>query len=168
MTTREKAILDVIAYAEGTLGASQNGYDIVVTFKKIVGWTEETKIIHGNGDWKQVFNSKGDKSTAAGRYQFLGSTWIDINGKKNLPMTKNNQDNAALKLIDNKIKNTDITIEGIKDKTTFKALLNSISPTWASIPSSNGKGQYEGQNAKSADELYDVFVKALNIYNNLE
>ena len=104
MTSIEKAILDVIAYAEGTLGASQNGYDIAFNFKKIIGWTKDTDIIHGNKDWATDF--KNDLTTAAGRYQFIGSTWIGINGDKNVPMTKENQDNAAIKLVKRRLGQT--------------------------------------------------------------
>lgn len=170
MTAKEKAVLDTIAYAEGTLGASQNGYDIIVTFKTIVGWTPDTKIKHGNSEWKQKWGTKKDGtpaySTAAGRYQFLGSTWISVNGKKNLPMTKDNQDKAALKLITNRLKNTNITIEGLNSQTTFNAFLNRISNIWASIPQSDGQGRYEGQKAKSATKLYEIFNKAYDIYKN--
>jgi len=47
MTKFEKALLDVIAFTEGTLGVSQNGYDVVVGFYRIIGWTEDTSIVHG-------------------------------------------------------------------------------------------------------------------------
>jgi muramidase (phage lysozyme) len=179
MTAKEKAILDVIAYSEGTLGASQNGYDIIVTFKKIVGWTPDTNIIHGNNDWIQDFGS--GKSTAAGRYQFLGSTWKSINGGKNVPMNKDNQDQACLKLINNRLKSKvidkrSVTIEELDKKESFDIFLQKCAPEWASLPLTKdipskgkkaGNGYYSKQGGKhTSTKLFEIFTKAYNIYKN--
>jgi len=176
MTKTEKALLDTIAYAEGTLGVSNNGYDVVVTFKVINGWTEDTKIVHGDGDWVQKLSSSLS-SSAAGRYQFLGSTWKGLNGNKNLPMTKDNQDVAALKLVNKRLKatgidNRSVSISELTDKAKFYIFLQKCAAEWASLPLTkdyNGKkagnGYYGGQNShKTADELYGVFMQAYNLY----
>ncbi len=172
MTKHEKAFLDTIAYAEGTLGVSQNGYDVVVTFKTIVGWTENTNIIHGDGDWLQTYNSKGGKSSAAGRYQFLGSTWKGgwVGGTKtkrgqNVAMTKDNQDIAALWLIKNARKVSDAEINDMANLDTFKTVIEKVRLEWASLPKPDGSGSYEGQGGnKSITELFEVFNKALALY----
>ena len=94
MTKEEKALLDTLAYCEGTLGVSNNGYDVVVGYNRIIaGWTKDTNIVHGGRDWYD----KSTNSTAAGRYQFVYDTWVG-NDKKNLPMTKENQDQRGLQL----------------------------------------------------------------------
>lgn len=68
-----KAMLDTIAYTEGTLGASQNGYDILFNLYTINGWTPNCDFGHQGKDW--LVESGAYKSTAAGRYQFLSKTW---------------------------------------------------------------------------------------------
>lgn len=186
MTKTEKALLDMIAYAEGTLGVSQNGYDVIVDFYTIVDWTPDTDIIHGNNDW----NVKGgSNSTAAGRYQFKGSTWMGrwTGGSKtkkgqNVPMTKANQDAAALWLIKSyrlpstAIDSRTVTVEEITTRSKFDILLQKLAPEWASLPLTKdvtydgqlkkaGTGFYSGQGGrKSADELWGVFQKALALY----
>ena len=179
MTKEERAILDVISYAEGTLGISQNGYDVLFTKRTIVGWTENTDIVHGNSDW--VITSGGHRSSAAGRYQFLGSKWISINGDKNLPMTKDNQDAAAIKNINNRLKSTvidsrSVSISELTTRSKFDIFLQKCAPEWASLPLTKtitfkgdvkqaGRGFYSSQNSKkTADELYEVFMMAYSLY----
>jgi len=178
MTKEEKAILDTIAYAEGTLGVSNNGYDVVVTFKVINGWTDDTKIVHGDGDWLQNVNSTL-KSSAAGRYQFLGSTWKSLHGGNNPPMSKANQDAAGIKLVNKRLKqnftsNESVTISELANRSKFDIFLQKCAPEWASLPLTKdipskgkkaGNGYYSGQGGKkSAQELYDIFILALSKY----
>ena len=42
-----KAMLDTIAYTEGTLGVSQNGYDILFNLYTITGWSPNCNFGHG-------------------------------------------------------------------------------------------------------------------------
>ena len=125
LTNEQKAILDTIAYYEGTIGRSQNGYDLLFGAKKIMkGWTPDTTTIkhgcinpHGSisasdinnaGEevcadktWETSYQKNGETktSTAAGRYQFLGWAWFektkDIGLEYNAPMSKENQDRIA-------------------------------------------------------------------------
>ena len=171
----EKALLDTIAYAEGTLGVSNNGYDVVVSFKLIIGWTENTDIKHGDGDWYQ----SSAKSTAAGRYQFLGSTWKSLHGGKNPPMSKDNQDAAGIYLLNKRLKSTatdsrPVTIPELTNRSKFDIFLQKCAPEWASLPLTKdipskgkkaGNGYYSGKGgSKSAQELYDVFMLAYSKY----
>lgn len=179
MTKYEKSLLDVIAYTEGTIGLSQNGYDVTVNFYLINGWTPDTDIIHGLGDWY----NKPTNSTAAGRYQFLGSTWTGnwIGGTKtkkgqNVPMTKDNQDIAAIWLIKNK-RNANIDTLDTKEK--FFDVLQKIAPEWSSIPLTKtftkdgviykkGHTYYDKKNKKSKhtpDDLWVIYKKALSLYS---
>jgi hypothetical protein len=148
----EKAFLDTIAYAEGSLGVSNNGYDNVISLdgkipRVIVGWTDNTNIIHGGKDW---YSSKLN-STASGRYQFTINTWLEINNKINKPMTSTNQDYACIKLINSrKVKN--ITLDEIVVEEKFNLVVESLKPTWA------------GFKTKSLKDLYQVFNLALSKY----
>lgn len=163
MTKEEKALLDMIAYSEGTLGVSNNGYDVLVGFKKIVGWTPDTTIVHQNGAWYD----KANNSTAAGRYQFLYNTWVSANGKKNAAMNKINQDNAGIKLINRRLGSIDKTKLNIFNN--FKKATDLLAPEWASIPlSSTGKSYYDkgtvNHTKVTLNDLFDVYKKALVLY----
>lgn len=170
MTKYEKALLDVIAYAEGTLGLSNNGYDITFGKWVINGWTEDTKIVHGGSDWAKKFD--GGYSAAAGRYQFVYNTWTGgwVGGTSeqpgpNLPLTKANQDAAALRQIKVKHEVSDSQLEGLTNIDTFASVMNTLAIEWASLPTSDGSGYYEGQGGHdTAGELYDVFMIALARY----
>lgn len=177
----EKALLDVIAFAEGTLGESQNGYDITVNFYRIIGWTPDTNIIHGGWSFKV-----GDKfSTAAGRYQFLIGTWERMNGGKNAPLSKDNQDNACIKLVKKYLKYNDfekraVTISELENENKFYIMMNKLSRGWASFILTSdityneklykkGFGYYGGQGSKKPkEEFYRVYKLALKKYTDLE
>lgn len=174
MTKEEKALLDTLAYCEGTLGVSNNGYDVVVGSKRVIaGWTKDTKIVHGNMDWYD----KATNSTAAGRYQFLYSTWIGSK-KINLPMTKENQDKRGLELINNALGSIDKT--QLTNKTVFDAALNKMALVWASIPltkditDSNGvvhkagysyySGDGVNKSRLTSDKIFEIYKLALSKY----
>jgi len=191
MTKYEKALLDLIAYTEGTLGVSQNGYDVAINFHLIVGWTENTTIVHGEQAWRKKVG--GITSSAAGRYQILGKTWVGgwTGGSKskkgqNVPMTKDNQDIAALWLINRRLKSTNVdkrtvTTDELNNRTKFDIALQKLAPEWASLPltktftSLNGKLHYAGssyyasdgtnKSHHSSDDLFRVYKKALALYS---
>lgn len=179
-----KALLDMIAFTEGTAGVGQNGYDVVVSFKQIVDWNENYQYGHRDSAWYQ----ESVDSTAAGRYQFLGSTWkstskklLDLNNAK---FNKRNQDLFAAYKIYQRIKSSQSFSEGkyagIKipkppalstlNKNNFYMLLDALAPEWASLPFSQngGKGFYAGQNTNpkknSASKLWGIYQKALAKY----
>jgi muramidase (phage lysozyme) len=177
LTKYEKGLLDLIAWAEGTLGVSQNGYDVTFNFYKIIGWTPNTDIVHGN--WKLPF--KGKTSNAAGRYQFLYNTWVEINNNVNVPMTKDNQDKAALKLVNRRFKekfidNRTVTISELTNRDKFDIMMNKLAPEWAAFIVTKdvifqgktirkGQGLYSGQGSKfTVDDFYNVYKKALAKY----
>ena len=155
-TKFEKAFLDTIAWAEGTLGVSNNGYDVLVNdnarlgTRIVVGWTPTTDIVHGLDTWKVTVGKV--KSTAGGRYQFIGSTWIELNNGNNAPFNKDNQDTACIKLARRKLGgNFDFRITSVNDMANVAA---KISTTWSSfVPS-----------VTSATELYEIYTIALGKY----
>jgi muramidase (phage lysozyme) len=191
MTKYEKALLDLIAYTEGTLGVSQNGYDVAINFHTIIGWTENTTIVHGEKAWRKPVGNIN--SSAAGRYQILGKTWRGgwVGGTEskpgpNKPMTKDNQDAAALWLINKRLKNTNIdsrsvTTSELENRAKFDIALQKLAPEWASLPltktftSLNGNIHFAGSSYyasdgtnkadHSPDDLYRVFKKALALYS---
>lgn len=174
MTREEKAILDMLAYAEGTLGVSNNGYDVVVGSKRVIaGWTKDTTIVHGGKDWY----SKTSDSTAAGRYQFLYGTWIG-DKKINKPMTAVNQDNKALELINKRASTINKTILS-SNQTEFNKLLQKLSLEWASLPVTTTITDKEGivhkagssyyskdgiNKSNNANKLYEIYNLALSKY----
>lgn len=188
MTKYEKAILDTIAYAEGTLGVSQNGYDILVGFKTIVGWTENTNIRHRcvkpTGDltksiieqkgyevceddswFLQERNSKGKllQSSAAGRYQYLGSSWAttteNIGLEFNAPMTKKNQNKACIYTVKNKRKVTEQDLMGSYDDfNTFRKTIKKMEEEWTSFKLNNTNDR------KTPKDYWIIYKHAVNSY----
>lgn len=154
MTKEEKTFLDVLAYAEGTLGISNNGYDVLVNdspssgSRIILGWTENTDIQHGLNNWKVKVGNVF--STAAGRYQFIGSSWIQYNNNNNAPMTKINQDKAALKYLKQLLGST--YSFKINDENDMKMVADKIKNVWSSFK------------VKSAAELYKIYKNAIILY----
>lgn len=101
-----------------------------------------------------VYTSKSGRSSAAhGAYQFMPDTWKDIHGGKNPPMTKENQDKAALWLMKNRA--------GIDpDKTPItKESVSKLAGTWASFPNAEGKSAYN-QPVKNYKELEKIWKES--------
>ena len=169
-----KAILDTIAYTEGTARSGQNGYDILVNYNKIPNWTANITTGHPNIpiDWG------GGTSTAAGRYQFLYGSWLGINGNKNVAINKVNQDNAGWKLVKQKISGGENTAKsaytiaagGEKDVTkneSFLIMLGAqkagLAGVWASICDRYGSYQYSGQSSGlGTQDIYNIYLEAVN------
>jgi muramidase (phage lysozyme) len=88
----------------------------------------------------------------AGRYQFQLATWKEINGGRNLPMTKANQDRAFVKLAERR--GVDVNTASPQD---FRNLVK-LGPEWASIPihRTRKQGYYAGQMRST----YQDFLKA--------
>lgn len=175
MTNEEKALLDMISFAEGTLGISNNGYDVIVGYKVMQGWTTDTSIVHGNTSWY----NKSANSTAAGRYQFTYDTWVGLNSNRNIAMTKSAQNSAGVKLINQKLVGFDKS--KLTDYNTFIQATDKLATVWASIPLSRdivdskgrihkaGKSYYVGDGVNSSrvtlGELHDVYIAALKNYS---
>lgn len=160
LSKEDSAILDMIAYGEGTLGVANNGYDVLVGVKrKIAGWVEDSDIPHGNFIW---YDSQSD-STAAGRYQFVYRTWLG--NDKNLPMSKENQNARALTLMNNRVGNINKSLLAT-DRNLFITLLNRLSGEWGSFPNSSGTTALKGVNrvTKTIDDYYRIYKLALNKY----
>jgi muramidase (phage lysozyme) len=164
-----RPLLDLIAYTEGTAGVSQNGYDIIVGYRKIDEWNPNYT---GNHPDRFI----PGLSTAAGRYQFVVGTW---NGLGFGAFNQENQDRGGWKLITNtgftardatdvftiaksQIQNNQINITANPKFLTF---LDKTYQIWASLP--NSKGQYvdsEQGGAFTKEEVYGIFIEAIKKY----
>ncbi|MBJ6798554.1 glycoside hydrolase family 24 protein [Geomonas propionica] len=133
---RVKALLDVVAHAEGA------GYNTMVKGKGSQPITDFGK--HPN---VIVTLSKSLKSTAAGRYQFLHSTWSGLNMPDFSPKS---QDEAAVKLF--KRRNM---LKPLLAGAVEQAIRNG-NREWASLP-----GSPYGQPTRTMKELLEVYTRSL-------
>ncbi len=90
VTPFERALLDTIATTEGTKGVSQDGYNEYFTGALFSDCTHHPDVKHCSGNLC---------SDAAGRYQFLFSTWQGLGFSTFYP---DNQDRGAMKLVRDK------------------------------------------------------------------
>ena len=169
-----RPLLDLIAYTEGTAGVSQNGYDILVGFGQINGWTPNYTGNHPN--IPVYISSINNYSTAAGRYQFLTTTW---NGLGLGAFNQENQDRGGWQLITN----TGFTARDATDIFTiaksqiqsnaisitanpkFLTFLDKTYKIWASLPNSGGGAGYSNQGgAFTPADAYSIFVEAVKKY----
>ena len=136
-----RAILNAIADAEGTSGYPNNGYNTQFTGRQFSGTQHP----------RQVIKSGQYGSDAAGRYQFLSTTWDSYaNGRD---MSPANQDAVALDLVAKK-RNVDLS-DGLS-----KAEVYRIGQEWASVeggPQGIPGGSYSGQAKYSADKFLQMY-----------
>lgn len=128
------AFLDAIAWAEGA------------DYNTLVGGRSFSDFSWHPGLYNAALNS-----TAAGRYQFLVSTWNDAANALGLPdFSPHSQDLAALYLIDRR-GGLDAVLSG-----DFDSAIHAVRKEWASLP-----GAGYGQGERSLDDLRSVFQSAL-------
>lgn len=134
-----KALLNAIADAEGTSKYANQGYNTQFTGKQFKGTDHP----------REVINSGGYGSDAAGRYQFLSTTWDGTGGGE---MTPERQDKAALKLVSGRGVNLS---DGLSKKEVYK-----LGGEWASIeggPTMSKGGSYGGQAKFSAEKFLGMY-----------
>lgn len=165
LSNKQKALLDVISYAEGTLGwGEHNGYDCIVTFKPIPAWNENYSEGHGLMSW---FKKAAD-STAAGRYQFISNSWLGIsttkNGTKNIPVveyyikgetkplkghncqfTAENQDLSANRKVNQRLERYGIKTDDITSS-NWESYVDILALEWASFPYYNTTSKPKAKN----------------------
>jgi muramidase (phage lysozyme) len=135
----QKAFHDVLAYAEGTRGRSKDGYDVMFNFKI-------ARSCARHPDQCQRFGSSC--STAAGRYQFLTTTWNGAARARSLSSFEpDNQERAAAYLISN-VRRATIPQQRALTAAEFSNVMSRLSYEWASLP----PGRY-GQPSKSASDM---------------
>ncbi|MBW3691688.1 glycoside hydrolase family 104 protein [Aeromonas dhakensis] len=126
------AFLDMIAYAEGTKGRGDDGYNKLVNPAGFF----ESYATHPN---VLVRVNKTLSSTAAGRYQFLSKHWAHYRDQLGLPdFGPTSQDSWAIQLIRER-KALDDVLKGRIPQAVAKC-----ANIWASLPGA-GYGQREHQ-----------------------
>jgi len=166
ITNNGKALLDLLALTEGTIGqGSFNGYDLMVGGGLIPGYNSAiSNPIHPN--IKVYITDYKIYSTAAGRYQFVINTWNLVAGK-DVMMSKFNQDYACWKNILNSANVPSLLItKSDTDFNSFKQVINMMASQWASLPVINDpKGLYKQAGRFSFETLYTYFKQILAKYS---
>lgn len=142
-----KAFLDTIAWAEGTL--RPDGYRMQFTGATFSSFADHPRRVICS-------TSYGQKrcSNAAGRYQFLDTTWDEVAKKLNIEnFSPQAQDVVAIELI--KIENA---LEDVKAG-RFETAIEKVANRWASLP-----GNYYGQPQKSMRELRQFYQRQIERY----
>ncbi|ALP40928.1 glycoside hydrolase family 104 protein [Aeromonas schubertii] len=136
------AFLDMIAFAEGTKGKGDDGYNDIVDpagfFKSYA--THPHQLVQVNSRLK---------STAAGRYQFLARYWPHYRDRLGLPdFGPESQDTWAIALIREQKALPDVMAGRLKEAIAKCANI------WASLP-----GAGYGQREHTLADLQDKFVE---------
>jgi muramidase (phage lysozyme) len=163
---RVRAMLDVLGFAEGT----GSNYGRVV-FGTVLGPSDRNAPYNRSlvGQKNVVINdfdyhpnlavrwANGQPpSSAAGRYQFLYSTWRGLNMPDFSP---HSQDLAAIKLMQRRG-----MIEPLL-RGDFAGAIHKGAPEWASLPIVGGGSYYGGQGAKTLSSLTQTFNTSLRRYS---
>jgi muramidase (phage lysozyme) len=154
---RVRAMLDVLGFAEGT----GNNYGKVVNGTVLRAPHNPDLIGRRNitiDDFSRHPNilvqvRPGLNSTAAGRYQFLNSTWRGLGMPDFSPAS---QDLAAVKLMQKRG-----MIEPLL-RGDLRAAVFLGAPEWASLPkNAQNEGYYSGQSARTLGEIESVYQNSL-------
>jgi muramidase (phage lysozyme) len=130
----ERALLDTIAYTEGTRGHGKDGYNVTYAYHYFDSCEDHPNLKVCAGKYC---------STAAGRYQFLFKTYQGLN----LPgFWPEDQERGALELIDRR--GVTLPATAPLTATQFANALDKLSYEWASLP----PGRY-GQPQHSIDQI---------------
>ena len=155
-TPEEKALLDAIAFAEGT----------TASYGKMFGGGISKDLESGKLTVKEVIDlgdahaRKNGESGASGRYQFMPPTLEMLVKMGVLKMdekfTPQVQDKAAIALA----KRRGVTSEVLKKEGLSARVSNLLAPEWASFPTYSGKSFY-GQPVKSLKSIQSSYSQSL-------
>lgn len=138
------AFLDMLAHAEGTIRyGNQDGYNVIVGGGLFNDFADHPRqSVH--------LPRYGIYSTAAGRYQFLISTWDDLVARFGLrDFTPASQDVGATHLI------RQCKALGLVHDGKIRAAIHACRTIWASLP-----GAGYGQREVATEELVAVYRQA--------
>lgn len=142
----EKALHDAIAYAEGTRNEGKDGYNVLFSNRKIGSCAR-----HPN----QCIAFGSTCSTAAGRYQFLTTTWNSVKAARGLSSFEpEEQERGAAYLVGN-VRRVTIPTDRALSASEFSNAMSKLSYEWASLP----PGRY-GQPSKTMSQVRAVYCNA--------
>jgi muramidase (phage lysozyme) len=119
--SKHRAMLDTIAFTEGTAGScGQDGYNTGFAYNCFASCNRHPA---------KVWRASGYSSSAAGRYQFLTSTW---NGLGYSSFSPKNQDLGAMKLVARR--GVTLPTSRALTATEFTNAMKKLSYEWASLP----------------------------------
>jgi murein DD-endopeptidase MepM/ murein hydrolase activator NlpD len=155
-TKEERALLDALAFAEGTESS----------YGTMFGSTINKDLESGKLTVKQVIDlgdehaRKNRQSGATGRYQFMPPTLEMLVNLGVLKMddkfTPQMQDKAALALV----KRRGVTADMLAKEGLSAKVSNMLAPEWASFPTYSG-ASYWGQPVKNLKSLQNVYKQSL-------
>ena len=132
-----RALLDTIAYAEGTRGRGKDGYNVTFAYRYV-----DSCEVHPN----LTVCSGAYCSTAAGRYQFLNKTYAGLKLSNFWPES---QERGALELI----RRRGVSLpDAAMTATQFANAMDKLSYEWASLP----PGRY-GQSHFSMEQIREEY-----------
>jgi muramidase (phage lysozyme) len=140
VSSSRKALLDTIAFAEGTRGRGYDGYNVLFNFVMASDCNDHPHRVICSGSYC---------SSAAGRYQFLDTTWASLKLPNFRP---ENQTTGAMTLIS--WRKATVPADRPLTATEFSNVMDRISYEWASLP----PGRY-GQPMKSMSTLRAEYCK---------
>ena len=143
MNANRKAMLDAIAWAEGTAGLGDNGYNVVVGGTLFYDYSDHPR--------QHVYIPRYKLySTAAGRYQLLERYFDHYRKLLNLPdFSPASQDAIAIQQIKERRALHDI------DAGRFEAAIVKVRNLWASLPGAGYR-----QSERKLDDLRQVYLDA--------
>lgn len=139
----QKALHDSIAWAEGTRDHSNDGYDVMFSFKIMNSCAN-----HPN----QCLKFGSSCSTAAGRYQFLKGTWDSVKSAQGLDSFEpENQERGGAYLVKT-VRKVNVPQTRAMTASEFSNAMSKLSWEWASLP----PGRY-GQPNKSSSQMRNFY-----------
>lgn len=141
-----RAVLDAIAWAEGTAGRADDGYNVMFGYRTFASYADHPR------QYFSFVNTEGvtQRTSAAGRYQFIVPTWDSVAAKLRLPdFSPASQDAGAIELIRQK--------GALRDAQEGRLALciDKIRRVWASLP-----GAGYPQRTRSFETLTAAYLEA--------
>lgn len=143
VSTYQKALHDSIAWAEGTRNFAKDGYNVMFSFKLMNSCN-----VHPN----QCLAFGSSCSTAAGRYQFLTTTWNSVKSANGLSSFEPENQEIGAKYLVNTTRHVTVPSGRAMTASEFSNAMSKLSWEWASLP----PGRY-GQSVKTASQMRNMY-----------